>query len=45
MWNSVLGWPAEEYQPFLMNMRKELRNRRAHGYTMVRFVYGRKPEE
>lgn len=44
MWNNILQWPRDEYQIFLMSMRKELRSRKIHGYMTVKFVYGRKPE-
>jgi len=44
LWNNVLQWPKDEYQVFLMGIRKALRNRKIHGYFVVRYVYGRKPE-
>ncbi|RGP66590.1 hypothetical protein FLONG3_8786 [Fusarium longipes] len=44
LWNNVLHWPEDEYQVFLMGIRKVLRNPRIHGYFVVRYVYGRKPE-
>ncbi|RBQ81496.1 hypothetical protein FVER14953_20247 [Fusarium verticillioides] len=44
LWNNVLQWPKDEYQVFLMQIRKALRNRKIHGYFVVRYVYGRKPE-
>ncbi|KAF4996947.1 hypothetical protein FDECE_12270 [Fusarium decemcellulare] len=44
LWNTILQWPADEYQVFLMEMRKYLRNRKIHGYMTVRYVWGRKPE-
>ncbi|KAF7548443.1 hypothetical protein G7Z17_g7059 [Cylindrodendrum hubeiense] len=44
LWNHVLGWPKDEYQIFLMDIRKALRNREIHSYFTVRVVYGRKPE-
>ncbi|OLN92291.1 Phosphoethanolamine N-methyltransferase 3-like protein 1 [Colletotrichum chlorophyti] len=44
MWNNILNWPKDEYQIFLMNLRKELRSKSIHSYMMVKFVYGRKPE-
>jgi hypothetical protein len=43
MWHNVLQWPKEDYQLFLMGMRKMLKNRRVHSYMKVRYVYGRKP--
>ncbi|KAI1016176.1 hypothetical protein LB504_009297 [Fusarium proliferatum] len=45
LWNNVLQWPKDEYQVFLMQSRKALRNRKIHGYFVVRYVYGRKPEQ
>ncbi|KAH6887637.1 S-adenosyl-L-methionine-dependent methyltransferase [Thelonectria olida] len=44
LWTHVLGWPQDEYQVFLMDLRKAIRNRKIHSYFKVRFVYGRKPE-
>lgn len=44
LWNDVLGWPADEYQLFLMRTRKELRDKSIHAYITARFVYARKPE-
>lgn len=43
IWNNILGWPKEEYQIFLMMMRKELKDRKIHAYMTVRYVWGRKP--
>ncbi|KAG4282312.1 hypothetical protein FPRO06_08985 [Fusarium proliferatum] len=36
LWNNVLQWPKDEYQVFLMQSRKALRNRKIHGYFVVR---------
>ncbi|KAK4446112.1 S-adenosyl-L-methionine-dependent methyltransferase [Podospora aff. communis PSN243] len=44
LWHEVLKWPKEEYRPWIEAMRKALRNRRIHGYMLVRFVWARKPE-
>ncbi|KAF5017329.1 hypothetical protein F66182_10758 [Fusarium sp. NRRL 66182] len=44
LWKNILQWPEDEYQVFLTEMRKFLRNRKAHGYMTVRYVYGRKGE-
>lgn len=44
MWTQVLKWAHDEWQLFLVEMRKVLRNPRVHGYVKVRYVYGRKPE-
>ncbi|KAM0343520.1 hypothetical protein ACHAPU_008415 [Fusarium lateritium] len=43
MWQDVLQWPKEEYQLFLMSIRKAIRNPKIHTYMKVRYVYGRKP--
>ncbi|KAM0247562.1 hypothetical protein ACHAP5_004013 [Fusarium lateritium] len=43
LWHNILNWPPEEYPQFLTAMHKALNNRKAHGYMMVRYVYGRKP--
>ncbi|KAJ9157361.1 Phosphoethanolamine N-methyltransferase 3-like protein 1 [Pleurostoma richardsiae] len=45
MWHNIMGWPKEEYQVFLMSMRKVLKNKQIHGYFNLRYVYGRKPEK
>ncbi|RTE84495.1 hypothetical protein BHE90_000860 [Fusarium euwallaceae] len=44
LWNQVLKWPKDEFQVFLMQTRKAIRNRKVHSYFKVRYVYGRKPE-
>ncbi|KAG8362495.1 hypothetical protein FVEN_g62 [Fusarium venenatum] len=43
-WQQILGWPKEDYQLFVMNMRKSLRDKRVHGYIRVRFINARKLE-
>ncbi|KAH6963278.1 S-adenosyl-L-methionine-dependent methyltransferase [Fusarium avenaceum] len=43
MWKDVLKWPKDEYQIFLMSIRKAIRNPKIHTYMRVRYVYGRKP--
>jgi hypothetical protein len=44
MWNNVMGWPMDELQMFLMEMRKKvLRNRNCHGYMGIRYVVAQKP--
>lgn len=45
MWQDVLQWPKDEYQLFLMGIRKAMRNPKIHTYMRVRFVYGRKPQQ
>ncbi|KAH7142157.1 S-adenosyl-L-methionine-dependent methyltransferase [Dactylonectria macrodidyma] len=44
LWHQVMGWPKDEYQVFLMGMRKALKNMRIHGYMNLRYVWARKPE-
>lgn len=43
-WHSIMNWPDDEYQIFLMEMRKALKNKRIHGYMHVRYIIARKPE-
>ncbi|KAI1059511.1 hypothetical protein LB506_008866 [Fusarium annulatum] len=43
VWHQIMNWPEDEYQVFLMNMRKAFKDKRIHGYMRVRYVYGRKP--
>ncbi|KLP11377.1 Uncharacterized protein Y057_9938 [Fusarium fujikuroi] len=43
VWHQIMNWPEDEYQVFLMNMRKAFKDKRIHGYMPVRYVYGRKP--
>lgn len=43
MWHNILKWPAEDYQLFLMGMRKMLKNRKVHSYMKIRYIFGRKP--
>ncbi|QGI86738.1 hypothetical protein CEK25_013467 [Fusarium fujikuroi] len=43
VWHKIMNWPEDEYQVFLMNMRKAFKDKRIHGYMRVRYVYGRKP--
>ncbi|CAG7558059.1 unnamed protein product [Fusarium equiseti] len=44
LWKTILQWPADEYEVFLMEMRKFLKNRKVHPYMTVRYVYARKAE-
>lgn len=44
VWHQIMNWPEDEYQVFLMNMRKAFKDKRIHGYMRVRYVYGRKPD-
>ncbi|KAM5357546.1 hypothetical protein ACJZ2D_016153 [Fusarium nematophilum] len=44
MWHDLLQWPKDDYQLFLMGLRKGMHNPKVHSYMTVRYVYGRKPE-
>ncbi|KAF5620070.1 methyltransferase [Fusarium sp. NRRL 52700] len=44
VWHQIMKWPEDEYQVFLMNMRKAFKDKRIHGYMRVRYVYGCKPD-
>ncbi|CRG86025.1 hypothetical protein PISL3812_03028 [Talaromyces islandicus] len=39
----VAGWSREEMEVFLINVRKDISNRRIHAYNVVRVITGRKP--
>ncbi|KAM5347362.1 hypothetical protein ACJ41O_010367 [Fusarium nematophilum] len=41
----VMGWPYDECQVFIAEMRQALRNKKLNPYYEVTLVYGRKPEE
>jgi hypothetical protein len=43
LFTRVLGWSTEELQVLLAEVRKDLQNRRFHGYSRVYVVYGKKP--
>ncbi|KAE8443785.1 hypothetical protein EG329_001379 [Mollisiaceae sp. DMI_Dod_QoI] len=38
-----LGWSNEEVEVFLVNVRKDINNRKVHAYVVMHVVYGRKP--
>ena len=40
----VLGWSQEAVEVFLVEVRKDLKNRKIHAYWPVHFIYGRKPD-
>ncbi|KAI2638000.1 S-adenosyl-L-methionine-dependent methyltransferase [Hypomontagnella submonticulosa] len=44
LWNTVVGEHTPDYDDYLARMRREIQNRRIHGYMRCRYVYGRKPE-
>jgi hypothetical protein len=41
----VQGRSLEEVQVLLANARAEIRSKQNHLYTLVHYVYGRKPED
>ncbi|KAJ0161175.1 hypothetical protein CTA2_6647 [Colletotrichum tanaceti] len=41
----ALDWTSAEVQVFLMEVRKDLRNRNIHHYTPMWVIYARKPED
>ncbi|EFX02118.1 methyltransferase type 11 [Grosmannia clavigera kw1407] len=45
LWNKVLEKGEKEFQIFLMEMRKALKDKNLHTYFTVRYVYGQKPVE
>lgn len=40
---SVLGWSKEQFTVFNAMFRREVHDRRNHGYYRVKAVWGRKP--
>lgn len=44
MWQNVLNRPMGEYHAWLASLRKAIHNPNVHGYFIVHYVYGRKPE-
>jgi len=40
----VLGWSPEEVHTFLIDVRKDFRNKSIHAYWNLHVVYGQKPE-
>ncbi|EED23776.1 methyltransferase LaeA-like, putative [Talaromyces stipitatus ATCC 10500] len=45
LYTNVLKWPKEEVEALLGEVRKILKDRSCHIYTLVHFVYGQKPSE
>ena len=39
-----LGWSPAQVEVFLVDVRKDLKDRKIHAYWPIHFVYGRKPE-
>jgi len=44
MFNVIMGWSIEKTMDYISHLRKQMDDPNVHGYTMVRVVYGRKPE-
>ncbi|RSL54844.1 hypothetical protein CEP54_009691 [Fusarium duplospermum] len=44
LFTKVLGWSPEELEVFLIDVRKDLCDKKLHGYWRVNVVYGQKPE-
>ncbi|KAL8388154.1 hypothetical protein RB595_009419 [Gaeumannomyces hyphopodioides] len=44
LFTRALGWKADELELFLVDVRKDLRNRNIHGYWRIVVTYGQKPE-
>ena len=40
----AFGWSSEEVEVWLVNVRKDIQNRKIHAYWPIHIVYGRKPE-
>ncbi|KAL4731187.1 hypothetical protein ACLX1H_000148 [Fusarium chlamydosporum] len=43
LFTRALGWTAEEVEVFLVNVRRDMKNRAIHGWWPIYVVYGRKP--
>jgi len=44
IFTNVLGWSRAEVDVFLVDVRKDLKNRQIHAYWPIYTVYGQKPE-
>ncbi|KAF7548002.1 hypothetical protein G7Z17_g7347 [Cylindrodendrum hubeiense] len=44
LFTRLLGWTREEVELFLIDVRKDMRNRNIHGYWRILVVSGQKPE-
>ncbi|KAJ4137974.1 hypothetical protein NW754_000378 [Fusarium falciforme] len=43
LFTRALGWTPEEVEVFLVDVRKDMKNRAVHGWWPIYVVYGRKP--
>ncbi|KAK1756515.1 S-adenosyl-L-methionine-dependent methyltransferase [Echria macrotheca] len=43
LFTNVLGWSAAEVETFLIDVRKDLKNREIHAYWPARVIYAQKP--
>ncbi|PMD34320.1 S-adenosyl-L-methionine-dependent methyltransferase [Hyaloscypha variabilis F] len=43
LFTRVMGWSSEEVEALLVDVRKDVENRRVHAYVSMHIVYGRKP--
>lgn len=43
LFTRALGWTQEEVEVFLIEVRKDMRNRAVHGWWPIHVIYGRKP--
>jgi hypothetical protein len=40
----ILGWSRERLEGFLVGVRNDLMDKNVHGYIVVYFAWGRKPD-
>ncbi|RBR23679.1 uncharacterized protein FIESC28_03475 [Fusarium coffeatum] len=43
LFTRALGWTPEEVEVFLVDVRKDMKNKNIHGWWPIHVVYGRKP--
>ncbi|KAM0235101.1 hypothetical protein ACHAPO_005895 [Fusarium lateritium] len=43
LFTRALGWTAEQVEVFLVDVRRDMKNRAIHGWWPIYVVYGRKP--
>jgi len=44
IWTAVMGWSKEEVTVYVAHLRKQLRDRRVHGYVEFQAIWAQKPE-